>query len=86
MDKLSLPADPDTMDREPTPPYRAQLRAFVFGRFPDLKDAPVSETRVCQYENTETGNYLVDRTRRWRSRRKWTSGFQSSMTRFSVAM
>ena len=61
VDKLSLPADPDTMDREPTPPYRAQLRAFVAERFPDLKDAPVLETRVCQYENTETGNYLVDR-------------------------
>ena len=61
VDKLSLPADPDTMDREPTPPYRAQVRAFVAERFPALKDAPVIETRVCQYENTETGNYLVDR-------------------------
>ena len=61
VDKLSLPADPDTMDREPSPPYRAQIRAFVGERFPDLKDAPVIETRVCQYENTETGNYLVDR-------------------------
>jgi sarcosine oxidase len=61
VDKLSLPADPDTMDREPTPAYRAQLRAFVAERFPALKDAPVVETRVCQYENTETGNYLVDR-------------------------
>jgi sarcosine oxidase len=61
VDKLSLPADPDTMDREPTAPYRAQLRTFLAERFPDLKDAPVSETRVCQYENTETGNYLVDR-------------------------
>ncbi|MBI3478024.1 MAG: FAD-dependent oxidoreductase [Acidobacteria bacterium] len=61
VDKLSLPADPDTMDREPTAPYRAQVRAFVAERFPDLKDAPVIETRVCQYENTETGNYLVDR-------------------------
>jgi sarcosine oxidase len=61
VDKLSSPADPDTMDREPTPPYQAQLRTFVAERFPDLKDAPVIETRVCQYENTETGNYLVDR-------------------------
>lgn len=61
VDKLSLPVDPDTMDRETTPPYQAQLRTFVAERFPDLKDAPVIETRVCQYENTETGNYLVDR-------------------------
>ena len=49
------------MDREPTPPYQAQVRTFVAERFPALKDAPVIETRVCQYENTETGNYLVDR-------------------------
>jgi len=61
VDKLVLPADPDTMGRETTAPYRAQLRAFVAERFPALKDAPVIETRVCQYENTETGNYLVDR-------------------------
>jgi glycine/D-amino acid oxidase-like deaminating enzyme len=61
VDKLSLPADPDSMDREPTEPYRAQLRAFLAERFPALKDAPVIETRVCQYENTEFGNYLVDR-------------------------
>jgi sarcosine oxidase len=61
VDKLSLPADPDTMDREPTEPYRAQLRAFLAERFPALKDAPVTETRVCQYENTEFGNYIVDR-------------------------
>ena len=60
VDKMVLPADPDTMDREPTPPYLAQMRAFVAERFPALKDAPVIETRVCQYENTETGNYLVD--------------------------
>ncbi|MEQ1473014.1 MAG: N-methyl-L-tryptophan oxidase [Candidatus Acidiferrum sp.] len=61
VDKLSLPADPDTMDRESTAPYREQLRTFLNERFPALRDAPVSETRVCQYENTPTGNYLVDR-------------------------
>jgi len=61
VDKISQPADPDSMDREPTPPYRAQLQAFVTERFPELKDAPVLETRVCQYENTPTGNYIVDR-------------------------
>jgi monomeric sarcosine oxidase len=61
VDQLSLPADPDTMDREPTAPYREQLRTFVAERFPALKDAPVVEARVCQYENTASFNYLVDR-------------------------
>jgi monomeric sarcosine oxidase len=61
VDKLSLPADPDTMDREPTAPYLKYVRAFVSERFPALKDAPVVETRVCQYEYTTSGNYIVDR-------------------------
>jgi glycine/D-amino acid oxidase-like deaminating enzyme len=26
-----------------------------------LKDAPVIETRVCQYENTSNGDFLIDR-------------------------
>jgi glycine/D-amino acid oxidase-like deaminating enzyme len=25
-----------------------------------LKDAPVTETRVCQYENTSNGDFLID--------------------------
>jgi glycine/D-amino acid oxidase-like deaminating enzyme len=28
---------------------------------PALKDAPVLEARVCQYENTSSGDFLVDR-------------------------
>jgi monomeric sarcosine oxidase len=61
VDKISLPADPDTMDREPTEPYLKHVRAFVSERFPALKNAPVVETRVCQYEYTTSGNYIVDR-------------------------
>jgi glycine/D-amino acid oxidase-like deaminating enzyme len=30
-------------------------------RFPGLKGQPVIETRVCQYENTADGHFLVDR-------------------------
>jgi glycine/D-amino acid oxidase-like deaminating enzyme len=33
----------------------------VARRFPALKDAPLLETRVCQYENTSNGDFLVDR-------------------------
>ena len=25
-----------------------------------MKDAPVTETRVCQYENTSNGDFLID--------------------------
>ncbi|HEY4949669.1 MAG TPA: FAD-dependent oxidoreductase, partial [Candidatus Acidoferrales bacterium] len=36
-------------------------REFVARRFPALKNAPVVETRVCQYENTANGDFLIDR-------------------------
>jgi len=60
VDLIKQPADPDTMDRQPTAPYVAQMRDFVRDRFPGLANAPIVETRVCQYENTRTHNYLVD--------------------------
>jgi sarcosine oxidase len=61
VDLIQQPADPDTMDRQPTTPYVKQMRDFVCERFPQLATAPIVETRVCQYENTLTHNYLVDR-------------------------
>jgi sarcosine oxidase len=36
-------------------------RAFLAQRFPALKDAPLLENRVCQYENTTNEDFLVDR-------------------------
>jgi glycine/D-amino acid oxidase-like deaminating enzyme len=37
------------------------IRDYLARRFPALRDAPVVETRVCQYENTSNGDFLVDR-------------------------
>src|SRR5204863_2738713 len=51
--------DPDTGDRIATGAEPA--RAFVAERFPALAGAPVVESRVCQYENTSTGDFLIDR-------------------------
>jgi monomeric sarcosine oxidase len=53
--------NPDTMERMPTPETLAIVRAYVARRFPLLKDAPVTEARVCQYENTSSGDFLIDR-------------------------
>jgi len=36
-------------------------REFLAGRFPALAKAPVVESRVCQYENTSSGDFLIDR-------------------------
>jgi monomeric sarcosine oxidase len=52
--------DPDTQSRIVTPVARERARAYVEKRFPALKDAPIVETRVCQYENTSNGDFLID--------------------------
>ncbi len=39
----------------------AAARAFLAERFPALEQAPLLETRVCQYENTSNGDFLIDR-------------------------
>jgi glycine/D-amino acid oxidase-like deaminating enzyme len=38
-----------------------EIRRYVAYRFPALADAPIVETRVCQYENTSNGDFLIDR-------------------------
>lgn len=53
--------DPDTQDRAPTPAGIAEARAYIARRFPGLTDAPLIGSRVCQYENSSNGDYLIDR-------------------------
>jgi len=53
--------DPDTQSRLVSPEAAEWARHFVARRFPALKDAPIVETRVCQYENTSNGDFLIDR-------------------------
>jgi monomeric sarcosine oxidase len=53
--------DPDTEDRQITPSILAGARAYLAQRFPALKDAPLIEARVCQYENTSNHDFLIDR-------------------------
>ena len=53
--------DPTTGDRRVTDSSLARARAHLALRFPELKDAPVTETRVCQYEMSPDGDLVVDR-------------------------
>jgi sarcosine oxidase len=53
--------DPDTQSRIATAESLAAVKKYIARRFPTLKDAPVIESRVCQYENTSNGDFLVDR-------------------------
>jgi monomeric sarcosine oxidase len=53
--------DPDTGDRTIDRESIATARSWLGRRFPDMADAPLIESRVCQYENTSTGDFLIDR-------------------------
>jgi monomeric sarcosine oxidase len=53
--------DPDAGERTVTREGLDIARAFLAERFPALKDAPLVESRVCQYENTSNGDFLIDR-------------------------
>ena len=53
--------DPDTGERIASSEGLAAVRAFLRQRIPRMADAPVTETRVCQYENTSNGDFLIDR-------------------------
>jgi len=53
--------DPDTGERVVTEAGLQAARAYLAQRVPLLRDAPVLETRVCQYENTSNGDFLIDR-------------------------
>jgi len=59
-DRHGPAVDPDAQSRIATPEALAAACEFLARRFPALKDAPVVETRVCQYENTSNGDFLVD--------------------------
>lgn len=53
--------DPDTQSRIVSAEMTKAVRQYVARRFPALRDAPIVETRVCQYENTSSGDFLIDR-------------------------
>ncbi len=61
IDRHGSEFDPDTGDRVVTSEGLAEVRQHLARRLPALKDAPVTETRVCQYENTSNGDFLLDR-------------------------
>jgi sarcosine oxidase len=61
IDKHGPQFDPDTGERIVNPESINAVRAYLARRVPSLRDAPVIESRVCQYENTSNGDFLIDR-------------------------
>ena len=61
LDRHGERVDPDTQSRLASAEGAEEARRFVAQRFPALRGAPIVETRVCQYENTWNGDFLIDR-------------------------
>jgi glycine/D-amino acid oxidase-like deaminating enzyme len=53
--------DPTDGERVITPDTLKDIREYVGFRFPALKNAPLAETRVCQYEQTPDSHFIIDR-------------------------
>lgn len=53
--------DPDTQDRRVSSDSIDRARAYLAQRFPDLAGQPFVHGRVCQYENSSNGDFLIDR-------------------------
>ena len=53
--------DPTNAERTVNQETLKDIREYVAFRFPALKNAPLIETRVCQYEQTPDNHFIVDR-------------------------
>jgi monomeric sarcosine oxidase len=53
--------DPDTGERLVSMEGLKKIREYLAFRFPGMKDAPLLETEVCQYEDAPDGNFIIDR-------------------------
>jgi sarcosine oxidase len=60
IDRHGAAFDPEQGERVVTAEGLAEVRERLARRLPQLKDAPVIETRVCQYESTSNGDFLID--------------------------
>jgi sarcosine oxidase len=61
LDQHGPRVDPDTQSRLVSKESADKVREYLKRRFPKLANAPVTQTEVCQYENTSNGDYLIDR-------------------------
>ena len=60
LDRHGPAFDPDMSDRIAGETVPA-VRDYLGRRFPDLCEAPLLASEVCQYENTSNGDFLIDR-------------------------
>jgi len=60
-DTRGAPIDPTTANRTPSVAGIARARRLLAERFPELAEAPLISSEVCQYENSPDGNLIIDR-------------------------
>jgi len=53
--------DPTSGERTVSAEGLRSVRDYIGFRFPALKNAPLLESRVCQYENSPDNNFIIDR-------------------------
>lgn len=53
--------DPDSGERLPREKLIEASRTYIAARFPALAGAPIMESRVCQVDDANTTNFLIDR-------------------------
>jgi monomeric sarcosine oxidase len=61
VDKHGPSFDAETGSRQASDEGVAIARDYIARRFPKLKNAALTESRVCQYENTSNGDFVIDR-------------------------
>ncbi len=65
IDRHGPQIDPDRDDRVLAPQVVDDTRAWLARRFPGMAGAPLLDGRVCQYENTCNGDFIIDRHPAW---------------------
>lgn len=53
--------DPTSGERVISPELLKSVREYMSFRFPGMANAPLVETRVCQYENSPDAHFIIDR-------------------------
>ena len=38
-----------------------RTKKYIYKRFPGLKNLPITESKVCQYENSIDGNFIIEK-------------------------
>jgi monomeric sarcosine oxidase len=65
VDRHGPPIDPDTAERVVDATIATATGRWLASRFPALAGAPLVDSRVCQYENTCSGDFIIDRHPAW---------------------